>query len=161
MIRAMTPEDLPEIFRVRTATVENTISLQELKRYGITEPSLTKALESTLKGWVHEHLGRISGFVMGDQATGEIQVLVVLPDYEKQGIGSTLLLQVQEWLFSTGLTKIWLKTTPDSTFRAYGFYQKFGWVPSGKLDGDDEIFILENNNLKSATRHDDRSSGTD
>ena len=24
---------------------------------------------------------------------------------------------------------------------AYGFYQHFGWRPTGKMDGDDEVFV--------------------
>ncbi len=142
MFREMAPDDLPQVFLVRTATIENAVSMEKLEEYGITEDSLTKALQSHVKGWVYEDSDKITGFVMGDESTGEILVLAVLLGLEKQGIGSSLLLRVQEWLFSTGHDQLWLKTTPDPSLRACGFYQRHGWLATGEIEGEDEIFIL-------------------
>lgn len=142
MIREMTAADLPEAFLVRTATRENVITLETLSSYGITEASLAEAMIFDVKGWVSESAGRITGFVMGDKSTGEMQVLAILPDFENKGIGSKLLLKVTEWLFSNGHQQLWLKTTPNQSFRAYGFYQHFGWMPTGKMDSEDEVFVL-------------------
>ncbi|MGI9287028.1 MAG: GNAT family N-acetyltransferase, partial [Pseudomonadales bacterium] len=75
----MKTSDLPEVFSVRTATIENAISLEKLHEYGITEESLTRSMSSHVKGWVYEELGKIIGFVMGDKSNGEVQVLAVLP----------------------------------------------------------------------------------
>lgn len=145
MIRRMRTSDLPEVFSVRTSTIENAISLEKLEEYGITEESLIRSMNSHVKGWVFEESDKIIGFVMGDQSNGEVQVLAVLPDCEKAGVGATLLKQVQDWLFSTGHGQIWLKTTPDPSLRAYGFYKHLGWQATGEIDDEDEIFVLLKN----------------
>lgn len=143
MIREMTADDLPAVFAVRTATIENAITMEQLAQYGITIETLTEALSTDAKGWVDIVSGKITGFVMGNSSTAELEVLAVLPEYEQQGIGAALLTHLQQWLFENGHEKIWLKTTPDKSMRAYGFYQHFGWQPTGKIDGEDEVFVLE------------------
>ena len=145
MIRPMKTADLPEVFAVRTSTIENVISLEKLQEYGITEESLTRSMSSDVKGWVFEDAGKIVGFVMGDQSNGEVQVIAVLPGCEKAGVGAALLKQAQDWLFSTGHDQIWLKTTPDPSLRAYGFYKHLGWQATGEIEDEDEIFILLKN----------------
>ncbi len=142
MLREMTPDDLAEVFEVRTATIENAISMEQLQQYGITIESLTIALQTDVKGWVDVASNKITGFVMGNSSTAELEVLAVLPEYDRRGIGAALLMQMQAWLFSNGHKRIWLKTTPDKSLRAYGFYQHFGWQPTGEIDGEDEIFVL-------------------
>ena len=143
-VREMTAADLPEVFAVRVSTLENTITMRELEEdYGLTPVTLAKALQHSAKGWVCEIEGRITGFAMGDRDSGEMTVLAVVPGFEKRGIGKQLLERVQNWLFDAGHTELWLVTTPDPTFRAYGFYQAQGWVATGELvDGEDERFLL-------------------
>jgi uncharacterized protein with ATP-grasp and redox domains len=70
----MKPADLPEVFLIRTATIENAVTMEDLEKYGITENSLTKAMQSHVIGWVYEDSNEISGFVMFDDSSGEIQV---------------------------------------------------------------------------------------
>jgi GNAT superfamily N-acetyltransferase len=64
---------------------------------------------------------------MGDSDTGELTVLAVLPKFEERGIGRAPLSRVCGWLFAVGHDELWLLTTPDPDFRAYGFYQSQGW----------------------------------
>jgi len=55
-------------------------------------------------------------------------VIAVLPDYENRGIGAELLSRVEDWLWSAGWEQIWLTTDLNPALRAYGFYQRQGWV---------------------------------
>lgn len=138
----MTPADLPQVFEVRVATLENEITMARLVELGITPESLAVAIEDTAKGWVCEFGGKIVGFVMGDKSTGELTVLALLPEFEGRGIGKRLLESVEEWLFANGNEELWLVTSPEPSFRAYGFYQSQGWQPSGEINSDqDEKFI--------------------
>jgi N-acetylglutamate synthase-like GNAT family acetyltransferase len=144
MIRELTAADVPEVFALRVSTLENTVTMQELEEeYGLTPETLAEAMQHSAKGWVCEVEGKIVGFAMGDCDTGEMTVLAVLPGFEKRGIGKQLLERVQDWLFKSGHEELWLLTTPDPTFRAYGFYQAQGWVATGELvDEEEEKFVL-------------------
>lgn len=140
----MTPADLPQVFDVRVSTLENTITLSRLTELGITPDSLTTALQNSAKGWVCEVEEKIVGFVMGDKSSAELTVLALRPEFEGRGIGKRLLQQVQGWLFANGHQELWLVTSPEPTFRAYGFYQSQGWQPTGEIDEDeDEKFVLQ------------------
>lgn len=134
--------DLPATFEVRLSTVENAITMEELERdYGITPQSLSEAMASHVKGWLCEDSGTVVGFSMGDLSNGEVLVVAVHPDYEGNGIGKTLLLQVQDWLFSQGHEQIWLRANPDPKIRAHGFYRKLGWKAT-ETRGDEEVMTL-------------------
>jgi len=139
----MTPTDLPAVFSVRLSTIENAITMEELEDdYGITLDSLAKAMRSHVSGWLCEDSEVVVGFSMGDRLNGEVQVVAVLPEYERNGIGKSLLSKVQNWLFSEGHEEIWLGSNPDPTIRAYGFYRKLGWQATGRMKGFDEIMVL-------------------
>lgn len=145
--RKMTPADLPAVFSVRLSTIENAITMEELEEdYGITPESLAKAMSSHVSGWLCEDSEAVVGFSMGDRLKGEVQVVAVLPEYEGNGIGKSLLTKVQNWLFSKGQEKIWLRANPDPTIRAYGFYRKLGWQATGRMKGDDEIMVFRPDN---------------
>jgi ribosomal protein S18 acetylase RimI-like enzyme len=111
--------------------------------YGLTPTTLAEAMQDTARGWVCEIDRKIAAFAMGDKASGEMTVLAVLPEFERRGIGNQLLRKVQDWLFAAGHKQLWLLTTPNPNFRAYGFYQSQGWVPTGEIvDDEDEKFVL-------------------
>jgi len=144
--RKMTPSDLPAVFSVRLSTIENAITMKELEDdYGITLDSLAKAMSSHVSGRLCEDSEIVVGFSMGDRLDGEVQVVAVLPEYEGNGIGKSLLAKVQNWLFSEGHEEIWLGSNPDPTIRAYGFYRKLGWQATGRMKGYDEIMVLRPN----------------
>ena len=142
--REMTASDLHEVFALRVSTLENTITMQVLEEeYGLTPETAAEALQHSAKGWVCEIDGKIVGFAMGDSGSGEMTVLAVLPSFEKRGIGKQLLKYVQDWLFDSGHTELWLLTTANPAFRAYGFYQAQGWIATGELiDEEEEKFVL-------------------
>ena len=141
--RKMTVSDLPAAFSVRLSTIENAITMQVLEEdYGITPESLAAAMESAVQGWLCEDDGKMVGFTLGDRATGEVQVLAVLPAYEGRGIGKGLLSRVRDWLFASGHAEIWLLANPDPDIRATGFYRKLGWRASGVMQGPDQVLKL-------------------
>jgi ribosomal protein S18 acetylase RimI-like enzyme len=131
IFRKTEPKDVPELFSVRIATQENSITMEALAAMGITPDSTIEAMTHSVAGWLCEIAGKIVGFSMGDKDTGEMLVVAVLPEYEKRGIGKRLMELIQNWLFLHGHEEIWLLENPDPYIRAYGFYRKLGWVPAG------------------------------
>ena len=141
--REMTVDDLPAAFAVRLSTVENAITMEELKDdYGITPESLAQAMRAQVQGWLCEDAGKAVGFAMGDRANGEVQVVALRPDYEGRGVGRRLLAPVCDWLFAGGHEEIWLRANPDPAVRAHGFYRRLGWRATGERRGGDEIMSL-------------------
>jgi ribosomal protein S18 acetylase RimI-like enzyme len=134
-LREITDDDVPALFVVRVATRENTLSLDELHKLGITEESVRGMLGTTHRGWLCEDAGKVVGFAMGNRETGEMWVIAVLPEHEGRGIGARLLTLVENWLWSVGWSEIWLTTDTDPTLRAYGFYMRQGWEDSEISDG--------------------------
>ena len=141
--RRMNVDDVPATLSVRLSTVENAITMERLESdYGITPESVATSMMDGVKGWLAEDSGRAVGFSMGDVASGEVLVVAVRPEYERRGIGESVLARVRDWLFSQGHASIWLLTTPDPRLRAYGFYRALGWKPTGRRVRGDEIFVL-------------------
>ncbi len=139
MLRAMTTHDVPRCFEVRTATLENALTMEQLEEwYDLTPDSLTKSMGDTLRGWVFEDGGVIVGFAMGDSTDGELTVIAVLPGHEGRGVGKVLLEAVTRWLLGEGCPELWLVTTANPDLRAYGFYLSQGWRATGEIDEDDE-----------------------
>ena len=138
--REITKNDISALFSIRIATRENTLSIEELAQYGITPKSIAAALLEDVKGWLYETEDKIVGFAMGNKTTGEMLVIALLPNYEGLGIGKQLLTLVENWLFTKGHNELWLTTSPDPKIRSHGFYKKLGWVSTGVMQGNDEIF---------------------
>lgn len=142
----MTVADIPEVFVIRVSTSENSVTMEELEdEYELTPDTLAAAMQASAKGWICEVDGRIVGFAMGDSASGEMTVIAVLPKFERRGIGRKLLGKVRDWLFDSGHREIWLLTTPDPSFRAYGFYLSQGWIATGLIIEEEEAekFVLQ------------------
>jgi GNAT superfamily N-acetyltransferase len=133
--REIVPEDVPQLFMVRTATDENNLSLETLHLLGITEESVRQMIASTHKGWLCETEGRIVGFAMGNRTSGELWVIAVLPGFIKRGIGTELLRRVEDWLFHEGCVRLWLTTDIDTSLRAYTFFLNNGWRDDKIEDG--------------------------
>lgn len=134
--RELQPGDIAAIFEVRIKTWHNPHGAEELLRLGITPESVIAMLHTSHRGWVAVDAGQVIGFVMGNQQTGEMWVIAVLPDYENRGVGRRLLTLVEDWLWSTGWRELWLTTDPDENFRAVGFYRRLGWVDWKFENGD-------------------------
>jgi signal transduction histidine kinase/GNAT superfamily N-acetyltransferase len=112
--REITAADAPALLHVRTRTRENTYTLEQLERLGITAESVAGKLASSYKGWLCAHSDRIVGFCIADCSTGELWVIAVLPEYEGQGVGNRLMALTEEWLWASGCTRAWLTTDVDT-----------------------------------------------
>jgi ribosomal protein S18 acetylase RimI-like enzyme len=136
--------DIERTFTVRGQTRQNPLSKDDLARYGITPESLAAGMASkAIDGWVCLDEADLVGFCNGDNTTGEVLVLAVLPAYEGKGIGKRLLSNVVQQLRALGFKVPWLAASPDSRIRAYGFYRGLGWRPTGRsLKNGDQILEL-------------------
>ncbi len=91
-IRIAKPEDVPELFEIRTSVRENLLTVEEMATLGITHAALTAMIVSgTARAWCVESDGQIVGFSMAEQNEREIFALFVLPEYEGRGFGSAFL----------------------------------------------------------------------
>jgi GNAT superfamily N-acetyltransferase len=143
--RLAVPSDTVECIELRGMTRENAISAARLASYGITVETWAKSVEEArVIGHLCIDNGRIVGYCFGDQQTGEIVVLALLPDYEGCGIGKSLLSQVIENLRSIGLGRLFLGCSKNPSHRSYGFYRHLGWRSTGALDshGDEVLELL-------------------
>jgi GNAT superfamily N-acetyltransferase len=124
-LRIATLDDTPEIWRVRYAVTENTLTPGR-----ISDAELHAYLEDYGRGWVVELApGRIAGFSIGDARDGHIWALFVDPALHGQGYGRQLHDVMVDWLFAQGHARLDLATAPNS--RAEAFYRRAGWQPTG------------------------------
>jgi len=138
--RPMNSGDVPVIFDVTYSSREKSYTKEGLTAAGITEDSVTAMLDvaHSHQGWLCEVDGKVVGFVMGNKDTGELWVLVVLPEYEGRGIGSKLYTLVIDWLISLGWKEAWLGILADIQVNGYGFFKRRGWVDD-EMRGDFRI----------------------
>lgn len=143
--RKIQSADIERMFVIRASTRENPISKERLAQMGVTPESMLQGLEREhLCGWVCLVDNAVVGFCCADLNTGEVLVLALLPEFEGQGIGRQLLNHVVAELKEQGTQRIWLAADSDPAIRAYGFYRKLGWVPTGeRLANGDEVLILQ------------------
>ena len=127
VFREIAAPDIPALFRVRSATDENRLTVSELASLGITESSVGEKLRGTYKGWLCEDEGEVVGFAIGDMVSRETWVIAVLPTHIRQGVGGKLLALVEDWMFRNDCPEIWLTTDVDTSLRAYSFYRNRGW----------------------------------
>ena len=144
--RSAKPEDTAECVAARGKTRENAFSEEQLRSIGITAESWGENIRSgALPGHVCVSEGNIVGYCFGSRDTGEIEVLVVLPDFENHGVGRELLKRTTGSLAELGHRRLFLGCSPIPTSRSYGFYRHLGWRSTGTFDqrGDEilEIFV--------------------
>lgn len=139
--RVAVPEDAPHCITLRGKTRENSLSVQDLESLGITLDSWRSGIsDGSTPGVVGIHEGEMIGYCFGDSRTGEIVVLALLPEYEGQGIGKTLLHLMIGKLKEMGFERLFLGCSADPKVRSYGFYRYLGWRATGTVDGaDDEV----------------------
>lgn len=128
-LRIATRDDTAEIWRIRYAVTENTLTPGR-----ITDAELHASLEAHGRGWVVELAPhpqqRLAGFAIGDARNGHIWALFVDPALHGQGHGRQLHDVMVDWLFAQGHTRLDLGTAPNS--RAEAFYRRAGWRPVGE-----------------------------
>jgi GNAT superfamily N-acetyltransferase len=140
------PGDAAECVVLRGKTRENAFSEEQLGSIGITAQSWGENIRrGALPGHVCSAAGNIVGYCFGSRDTGEIVVLVVLPEFENRGIGRELLNRTTRSLAELGHRRLFLGCSPIPTSRSYGFYRHLGWRSTETFDqrGDEilEIFV--------------------
>ena len=150
ILREANGADVPGISRVRTSVSENLLTLKQLAERGITEESVAASLLLNRKGWVAESNGEVVAFSMADRRNGSIFALFVLPGYEGRGLGTRLLDAAVEWLWQSGIERIWLTTARDT--RAARFYPLRGWVCVAELPNGELYFELARSSVLHAQR---------
>jgi GNAT superfamily N-acetyltransferase len=135
-LRQASRADIAAIHQVRMSVREN-----QLTHSGaISERDYIDHLETLGRGWVIEGGDRIVAVVVGNARNGNIWGLFVDPEFEQRGHGRRLLDTAVDWLWSQGLTQLWLTTTPDT--RAQGFYEAAGWRRAGMTEHGEIRFEL-------------------
>lgn len=139
--RLAVPGDIPACLELRGKTRENAISANRLARMGITVESWGNDLRTeALTGYVCTDEESIAGYCFGENATGEIVVLALLPEFENRGAGRNLLALVMTHLRSLGHGRLFLGCSTDPATRSFGFYRHLGWTSTGGFDrAGDEI----------------------
>ena len=132
-LRIANRDDVAAMHRVRTAVLENRLTSSV-----ITERDYIPAIEATGRGWVIECDGAIVGFAIGNDQTGNIWALFVHPQHERRGYGRRLHDVMVSWLFSRGLSNLWLSTMPNT--RAQHFYESAGWLFKRSLPGGESLY---------------------
>ena len=143
-VRLALPEDIAACVVLRGQTRENAISAERLAALGITAQSWADDLRSgRLSGFVCTEDDTIVGYCFGDNSSGEVVVLALLPAHEGLGIGQRLLGRVVSHLAEAGHKRLFLGCTADPATRSHGFYRHLGWVSTGTFDpAGDEILEL-------------------
>ena len=125
-IRRALARDIPGMHHIRMSVREN-----QLSDPGLVQPHhYASLLDGEGRGWVAEIDGGMAGFAIADAARANIWALFVHPAFEARGIGRMLHDAMLDWLFSAGLERVWLSTTPNT--RAERFYRAAGWRHAGR-----------------------------
>jgi GNAT superfamily N-acetyltransferase len=136
IVRPATRDDMPGIWEVRYAVVENTLTPGR-----ISDAELRRSLEEQGRGWVAEAGSRIVGFAIGLNS-GNVWALFVRPEAEGGGVGSTLHAALLDWFAQQPVSRLWLSTGVAT--RARRFYEARGWRYAGP-HGADEVRLEREN----------------
>ncbi len=137
LLRQAVRADVPGIQRVRHSVRENVLTSGV-----ITDAEVVDYLERTGRGWVVvDEKDEVIAFAIGNARDGNIWALFVEPEHEARGHGRRLHDEMVAWLWSKGLERLWLSTTPAT--RAQRFYERAGWVNKGALPSGELLFELE------------------
>jgi GNAT superfamily N-acetyltransferase len=132
-IRAALRADMPELWRVRYAVTENTLTPGRIR-----DEELRQAIEARGRGWVAEVDGTVQGFAIAFRDNGQVWALFVSPHAQGMGLGSRLHDEMLAWMREVGLTRAWLTTGADT--RARAFYAQRGWKCIGP-SGEHEVIM--------------------
>ncbi len=143
--RAALPGDAADCVAMRGKTRENAFTEEQLRSIGITAKSWGDNIASgALAGHVCTSGGNLVGYSFGSRATGEIEVVAILPEFEGRGIGRELLERTVQDLVAFGHRRVFLGCSTDPGVRSHGFYRHLGWRATGTHDdrGDEILELL-------------------
>ena len=121
-IREYKPADFERLYRIDHAAFTKDIAYSRLELQYYLHSRKCKTL-------VSEEANEIIGFVVGctePRKLGHIITIDVIPHRQRQQIGSSLLAEIEQWLWQKGAAAIYLETPVDDA-GAKGFYDKHGY----------------------------------
>jgi ribosomal-protein-alanine N-acetyltransferase len=123
-IRRLRAEDAPKLVAIVAATpVAAKWSAESYEKLSHPDGNIS---------FVHESQGRITGFILGRQLSGEAEVLnlAVRPGNRKRGIGGSLLQAALEEFGKLGVGRVYLEVR-EANKEARRFYQNRGFTVAG------------------------------
>jgi GNAT superfamily N-acetyltransferase len=128
--RKMNSTDVSTAYEITLSTREQSFTREAMTAVGITEESTVEMMDVTRshEGWICEVEGKPVGFAMGNKDTGELWIIAVLPEFERQGIGSQLHNLTEDWLRSQGRKEAWLAVLQDVQVDGYRFFKNRNWI---------------------------------
>ena len=121
-IREYNPGDFEQLYKIDHSAFSDDIAYSRLELQFYLRSRKCRAL-------VSEDEGQIVGFVVGcsePRKLGHIITIDVIPHRQRQHIGSSLLAEIEQWLWQQGVEAIYLET-PVNDAGAKGFYDKHGY----------------------------------
>lgn len=121
-IRPYQSKDFKRLYEIDQAAFPQGIAYSYLELQFYVRSSKSKTL-------IAEDAGEIVGFVIAwtePQKLGHIITIDVVPHRQRQRIGSLLLDEIEQWLWSKGTSAIYLET-PTNDEGARGFYERHGY----------------------------------
>lgn len=147
-VRLADESDIEQIAKVVNVTnkalYKDIIPPEKLRDPFITLEKLTKDFQKW-HFFVYENKRRVIGTAAleeSDSETGNVYRLYVLPKFQRQGVGSALMQEVEHKAKELGLKRLKLRVYLKAHW-AVSFYQKIGYSKAGEIDyqwGRDCIF---------------------
>jgi ribosomal protein S18 acetylase RimI-like enzyme len=128
-IRNYKPSDFTRLFEIDHEAFSDQIAYSQVELQYYTRSKKCKTL-------IAEDRALIVGFVIGcsePRRLGHIITIDVVPHRQRQNIGSRLLAEIEEWLWSNGAEAIYLETPVDDS-GARAFYDKHGYFIFDRLE---------------------------
>jgi ribosomal protein S18 acetylase RimI-like enzyme len=129
-IREYTPSDFPYLYEIDQAAFSKDLAYSRLELQFYVRSRKCRTL-------VAQDKNEIVGFVVAcsePRNLGHIITIDVVPHRQREHIGSTLLAQIEGWLWSEGADAIYLETPVDDD-GARGFYDKHGYFVFERFEG--------------------------
>jgi ribosomal protein S18 acetylase RimI-like enzyme len=120
---------------VRKASLpDNTTSIQSLLKYIDLSiyPGPTDIENPDDQWFVYKENSEIVGCVAARRSRGEIRHVVVLPDHQREGVGSKLVKLGIEFLKSIGYSRIWAQIRVNNK-ESQAFFESLGFVRKSRL----------------------------
>ena len=113
-----------------TAAIDRGLHQHNLEQLGNETLNRYAALAVVARNKMGEMIGGIHGELVWDWLS--IETLWVREDHRGQGVGSTLLVEIERHALSRGFTNSQVETTD---FQALDFYRQHGYCVFGRLEG--------------------------